>query len=1050
MLVVRCVPQGRSWQACAQERGLEKSSSFEVRRRVGAAMSCSVSWVDTDRLAEGDMNGVRSRVQQMQRDLKGVIVTLSSSGNLQCSYLGTDPALFQAPRVEARDINYEELDVEMKELQQIIREMAKTQGVPRVAQCKFILPLKLVCSPTPPSKSVTCRITIDTNKPPVSLQDIFPDFVEKTEEEQVHAIGFQLVSGSRVTVLASKTSQRYRIQGEVFEDLWLITKELVERFEKHFANQGAKDFQCSFTGPIPLAEYYEVIDRHFELRLNAEKYQNFLAERAVQFRAIQRRLLTRFKDKTPAPLQNLDTLMDATYRQVIVLGDAAEENESALCQAFTRLKSATHLFLLLLRLWQSLNKEQMDILEATFLPLLQDTSQLGWEECVDAAVTHHLRTCLSRSPKEQALNLTSQLALPKDTVRLRKHISLLCDRMAKGGRLCLSAEGNAPIPVIMPGTLDNIVAFHPDLSGLPHKGALFSSCLVLDEAERGNCLPQMSHSHILLKCSVSRQRVEQGVLSQKLLCHSHPGAGDSAILTMNGWPAGGQLPDEAANSPKYGCSPLVATFCSVCAGRTCSKNKEVTCKREKCPLIPKDCALVVKQRGACCQKCKGCQIDGSHYNSSRRWQQPSQPCSQRVCQKCCQKKLIGHLESFWVSYKKSQPPLLRDPGESGGGGRSLLGKGVEVEREEEGFVLDCVLGVFGQRIVFDLSLGNCLFHSEVYEHGTSFQYDNCTTCVCKNSTVVCQRRCSRTGECHGESGQCCEECVSYVPAEEVKFCQDGNKMYRDGEMWPSTNCTLCACVKGKMECHKKECTPIQSCPPGKILNRNGCCPLCTEKPGVCTVFGDPHYNTFDGRTFNFQGTCQYVLAKDCSAAGSFQVLVKNDARKTRLFSWTKSVEYITNDVSISLHQHLSVKQNGTRISLPYETPHLHIDLEGYLLKLTTTTGLEISWDGDSFVEITAAPHLRGKLCGLCGNYNGHKRDDFIGGDGNFKFDVDDFAETWRVESNEVCHQLQKRPSPYLCPGSVKVKFRAHRECQKLKSWEFQKCHSTVDFTSFYR
>ena len=34
---------------------------------------------------------------------------------------------------------------------------------------------------------------------------------------------------------------------------------------------------------------------------------------------IQRRLLTRFKDKTPAPLANLDVLLEGTYRQVGVM-----------------------------------------------------------------------------------------------------------------------------------------------------------------------------------------------------------------------------------------------------------------------------------------------------------------------------------------------------------------------------------------------------------------------------------------------------------------------------------------------------------------------------------------------------------------------------------------------------------------------------------------------------------------------------------------------------------------------------------------------------------
>ncbi|XP_056660245.1 protein PTHB1 isoform X2 [Monodelphis domestica] len=437
------------------------------------------------------------------QDLKGVIVTLSDQGHLQCSYLGTDPSLFQAPKVDSREVNYEELDVEMKDLQKIIRdvnkapgslplteaedhlsvvatvcpnldnvsqatsyevgaeavpsvtvkvmiqsrialqktklsvyvepplastcdhfifdalepEMMKTvsfsvflkgnylpselegtavasysmsTGIPRVVQCTFRLPLKLICLAHQPSKMASHKLTIDTNKPPISLVMLFPGFANQVDDDQVNVLGFRFITGSRVTVLASKTSQRYRIQSEQFEDLWLITKELTLRLQDHFDKQSIKDFTCSFSGCVPLQEYFDLIDQHFELRLNGEKVEELLSERAIQFRAIERRLLTRFKDKTPAPLQHLDTLLDGTYKQ-------------------------------------------------------------GWEETVDAAVAHLLKTCLSKSPKEQALNLSSQLTIPKDTSRLKKHITLLCDRLAKGGRLCLSTDAAAQQTIVMPG-----------------------------------------------------------------------------------------------------------------------------------------------------------------------------------------------------------------------------------------------------------------------------------------------------------------------------------------------------------------------------------------------------------------------------------------------------------------------------------------------------------------------------------------------------------------------------------------------------------------------
>ena len=69
-----------------------------------------------------------------------------------------------------------------------------------------------------------------------------------------------------------------------------------------------------------MQELYVSIDRHWQARHAVRCTEAAVADRAQQHRAVQKRLLMRFKDRQPSSLAHLDLLLTETFQQLLQLG----------------------------------------------------------------------------------------------------------------------------------------------------------------------------------------------------------------------------------------------------------------------------------------------------------------------------------------------------------------------------------------------------------------------------------------------------------------------------------------------------------------------------------------------------------------------------------------------------------------------------------------------------------------------------------------------------------------------------------------------------------
>uniref|UniRef100_H3A4Z5 Tectorin alpha n=1 Tax=Latimeria chalumnae TaxID=7897 RepID=H3A4Z5_LATCH len=335
-------------------------------------------------------------------------------------------------------------------------------------------------------------------------------------------------------------------------------------------------------------------------------------------------------------------------------------------------------------------------------------------------------------------------------------------------------------------------------------------------------------------------------------------------------------------------------------------------------------------------------------------------------------------------------------------------------------------------------------------------YEQCATacpasCADTTAPLFCNQPCRESCVCDPGyilSGGAC------IPQTQCGCTLDGH-YYNIGESVIlneacSRKCT-CRNAVSMMDCQDHACSIYEEC---KVVNGvRGC---YSKQYGTCWASGDPHYRTFDGLPFDFQGTCKYTLSKYCGPQGNhtgFSVEVENEHRGSTIVSWTRWVQLDVygHQISVASGEYNTVVVDGSRYNLPvsFESGKIRIHRSGSSAVVQTDFGITVSYDWYHLVTLRVPGTYQGLLCGLCGNFNGDTQDEFTTPNNTLVNNAVAFGNSWLEESSSasLCSDLGNTP---VCTEGRKTLYRSQSYCGVITqtSGPFAGCHGSLDPTLY--
>ncbi|KAL8199308.1 UNVERIFIED_CONTAM: hypothetical protein K2H54_039881 [Gekko kuhli] len=175
--------------------------------------------------------------------------------------------------------------------------------------------------------------------------------------------------------------------------------------------------------------------------------------------------------------------------------------------------------------------------------------------------------------------------------------------------------------------------------------------------------------------------------------------------------------------------------------------------------------------------------------------------------------------------------------------------------------------------------------------------------------------------------------------------------------------------------------------------------------------------------------------------GSFSIITENVPCGTTGVTCSKSIKVFLGRTELKLEDKQKVvitRDLGNHVKYWTRTIGLYLVVEA-------SNGVMLIWDKKTTMFVKLTPNYKGKVCGLCGNFDDKANNDFTTRSQVQANNALDFGNSWKRDSK--CPDVDADIEP--CDQKLHRKSWAEKECSLIKSEVFAVCHPKVDPNPFY-